>query len=306
MLIADFLESEVIIALKQMALLKAPGLDGMPQLFYQQFWQVMNHDVTNFVLSWLNSSTLPHPLNHTFITLIPKIKNPEYVHDFRPISLCNILYKVFSKVLAYRLKTLLPSMITEHQFAFTKDSLITDNIMIAFETLHCMKSHNSGPSRFMALKLDMSKAYDRVEWNFLENIMQKMGFNEQWIGLVMVCVRSVIYSILVNGEPKEMIQPSRGIRQRDPFSLFLFILLCTEGLHGLISNAANSRNIEGFSLCRRGSKLTRHHQTSLHSPCGLYGMNVIKCDSINPTTLSTSSLDWQRIAYKNFSQFNHH
>ena len=164
--------------------------------------------------------------------------------------------KFFPKVLAYRLKKLLPSMITEHQPAFTKDRLIIDNIMIAFETLHYMKSHNSGRPRFMALKLDMSKAYDRVEWNFLENIMRKMGFNEQWIGLVMVCVRSVTYSILVNGEPKGMIQPSRGIWQRDPFSLFLFILLCIERLHGLISNAANSGNIEGFSLCRRGSKLT--------------------------------------------------
>lgn len=89
--------------------------------------------------------------------------------------------------------------------------------MIAFETLHCMKSHNSGPFGFMALKLNMSKASNKAEWNFLENIMQKMGFNERWIGLVMVCVKYVMYSILVNGEPKGTIQPSRGIQQGTPF-----------------------------------------------------------------------------------------
>lgn len=127
-LIVDFLESEVILALKQMAPLKAPGFDRMPPLFYQQFWQVVNHDVTHFFLSWLNSSTLPYPLNDTFITLIPKIKNPKFADDFCAISFCNVLYKVFPKALANRLKKLLPSIITKHQFAFTKDHLITDKL----------------------------------------------------------------------------------------------------------------------------------------------------------------------------------
>lgn len=124
---------------------------------------MINQDVKTSVLSWLNSGTIPYPINHTFITLIPKTTYPEYVHEYRPISLCNVLYKIFSKVLANRLKKILPSIITEHQSAFVKDRLISDNTLVAFETLHCMKKHKIGETGFMAVKLDMSKAYDRVE-----------------------------------------------------------------------------------------------------------------------------------------------
>ena len=181
----------------------------------------------------MNQGTLPNSLNHTFITLIPKKKNPEFVTEYRPISLCNILYKIFSKVLANRLKRVLPHIISEHQSAFLKGRLITDNILVAFETLHYMKNHNSGKSGFMALKLDMSKAYDRVEWSFLRDIMKQMGFSDKWIALVMECVTTISYSLLVNGEPQGNIKPSRGIRQGDPLSPYLF-LLCFEGLHRLI------------------------------------------------------------------------
>ena len=132
------MENEVSKALQQMAPLKALGPNGMPPLFYQHFWSTVDKDVTSSILSWLNSGTLPHPINHTFITLIAKTDNPKYVHQFRPISLCNVLYKIFSKVLANRLKKVLPHIITEHQSAFTKDRLISDNILVAFETLHCI------------------------------------------------------------------------------------------------------------------------------------------------------------------------
>ena len=107
----------------------------------------------------------------------------------------------------------------------------------------------------MAIKLDMSKAYDRVEWGYLEAVMRKMGFDEKWIQLMMICITTVSYSILINGEPKGMINPTRGIRQGDPLSPFLF-LLCTEGLNGLIVQAANRGDIKGFALCRNGLRLT--------------------------------------------------
>ena len=238
-----------------MAPLKAPGPDGMPPIFFQHFWPLVGDEVTATILQFLNTAIFPCHLNHTFISLIPKVKNPELVSEFRPISLCNILYKIFSKILANRLKQVLPTLIMEHQSAFTKSHLISDNVLIAFESLHSIHNHKSKKDGYMAVKLDISKAYDRTEWSFVEAVMRRMGFIERWIQLIMVGVKTVSYSILVNGEPKGMIKPTHGIRQGDPLFPFLF-LLCTEGLHGLFSQAAGQGEIHGYSLCKNGPKLT--------------------------------------------------
>ena len=143
--------------------LKASGPDGMPPIFYQTFWLDIGMVFYDVVLFCLNSGTFLRSINHTFITLIPKVANPKTVAQFRPISLCNVIYKLLSKVLVNRLKPILNSIISEAQSAFIVDRVITDNILIAFETLHHMKTQCSGKIGFMALKLDMSKAYDRVE-----------------------------------------------------------------------------------------------------------------------------------------------
>ena len=249
------MEWEVEVALKQMAPLKALGPVSMLPLFYQNYWCLIGDVVTKTILSYLNSATIPHPLYHTFITLIPKIKNLVAVFDYCPISLCNVLYKIFSNVLANRLKKILTSIITEHQSAFTKHRLISDNILVAFETLHSMNIYKFSKSGYMAVKLDVSRAYDRVEWCFLEEVMRKLGFNERWIALMMICVKTVSYSMLVNGEPKGLIHPIRGIRQGDPLSPFLF-LLCTEGLNSLILQAKSEGSIHSFALSGRNPKLT--------------------------------------------------
>ena len=158
-----------------MAPLKAPGLDGMPPIFFQKFWNTVGDDVVEVVLSCLNFGTILPGLNHTFISLIPKVKSP--VTEFRPIALCNILYKLVSKVLANRLRKVLPHIISDFQSAFQSDKALSDNILVAFELLHHMKRRKSRKTGHMALKLDMSKAYDRLEWIFLQRIMEKMGFH---------------------------------------------------------------------------------------------------------------------------------
>ena len=212
-------------------------------------------DITEAVLSSLNSSSLLKSINHTFISLIPKVKNPERVTEFRPISLCNVIYKIISKVIANMLKPLLNSIISKTQSAFIAGRLITDNVLIAFELLHHMKTGCLGKIGFMALKLDISKAYDQVEWVFLKNILLRLGFQQSWVDLIMECVTSVSYSILVNGELEGMIYLSRGIRQGDPLSPYLF-LFWVEGLNAILRKAAIAEEIEGFSLCRRGPKIT--------------------------------------------------
>lgn len=216
---------------------------------------MIGEDIYSAVLECLNNYKIPSEINCTNITLIPKVKSPELISNFRPISLCNVVYKIVLKVLANRLKPILPFVISMNQSVFQASRVITDNILMAFETLHYMKHHQKDKLRFMALKLDMSKAYNRVEWVYLENIMKKMGFDTKWVNLIMECISSVTYSVLINGEPTQTIHPSRGLRQGDPLSPYLF-LLCFEGLHFLLQRAVKSRQIRGVSICKRGLRLT--------------------------------------------------
>ena len=147
--------------------------------------------------------------------------------------MCNILYKLVLKVLANRLTKILLDIISDTQSAFQSDKAISDNILVVFETLHHMKNKRVGKSGFMIMKFDMSKTYDQVEWGFLCCLMKRMSFHDRWINLIFGCISSVSYSVLVNGEPHGDIKPTRGIRQGDPLSPYLF-LLCLEWLNGLI------------------------------------------------------------------------
>ena len=133
-LLQPFHASEVQIALKQMEANTAPGPNGLPPIFYKQFWAKIGDEVSTVVLAVLNSGIIPPNLNHTFITLIPKIQSPRRVTDFRPISLSNVLYKLIAKVLANRLKKFLPELISETQSAFMSGRLIIDNILISHIT----------------------------------------------------------------------------------------------------------------------------------------------------------------------------
>lgn len=221
--------------MKQMAPMKAPDPDGMPSLFSHHFWNILDSDVTFSILSAeprYPTSSLKSYLCCTH----SKDKILSICTNFDQLAFVMCYSNFFSKVLANRLKTLLPTIITEHQSSFTKYHLISDNILVAFETSHSMQKYNPTKSGFMATILDMIKAYDHVEWSFLEELKKKIGFNERWIHLTMLCVKIVTYSILINDEPRGLIHPTRGIRQRDPLSPFLF-LLCIEGLNGLIKHA---------------------------------------------------------------------
>ncbi|XP_050211630.1 uncharacterized protein LOC126661804 [Mercurialis annua] len=195
------------------------------------------------------SGELPCWLNDTAITLIPKKNSPELISDFIPISLCNMVYKVIAKVMVNRMKHVMSSIISENQSAFVADRLITNNFLIAFEIGHYMRRKRRGKLGSVAPKIDMSKAYDHVRWSFVRNMMVRLGFSDQWVKLVMSCVTSVHYSKIGSYADMVPIIPSRGLRQGDPLSPYLFII-CAEGLSLLLSDAERRQQIHGISICR--------------------------------------------------------
>lgn len=200
-LVREVSADEVWSALKHMHPSKAPGPDGFSPRFYQHFWSLVGEDVVAAIRCFLESDDLMRNLNCTHVTLIPKVKKPKHMTHLRPISLCNVLYKIGSKVLANRLKPLLHGVISPYQSAFVPGRLISDNSLVAFEIAHFLKRRREGKVGFGALKLDMSKAYDRVEWSFLLAILQQLGFDARWISWIMRCVTTVSYSFLLNGTP---------------------------------------------------------------------------------------------------------
>lgn len=244
-----YTEDEIRKAIKQMHPDKAPGPDGMTPIFYQKFWSVVRRDVIAVILGILNDGHNPKPLNHTHIVLIPKIKNPSSPKDFRPISLCNVIFRIITKVIANRVKSILSHVISATQSAFLPGRIITDNAMTAFEIFHSMKHKKRGRKGIMAMKLDMSKAYDRVEWKFLEEVMSKLGFCNNWINLVMRCVTTVSYAVKINGTPTETFYPGRGLRQGDPLSPYLF-LLCAEAFSALLKQSERAGRMHGVAVTK--------------------------------------------------------
>jgi hypothetical protein len=183
-------------------ILKHQALMVCPLFFYKNIWHIVGDRIKQEVLVVLNGGPMPEGWNKTIIVLIPKTSPPCMLKDLRPISLfslCNVLYKLISKVLTNRLKRFLAAIISLSQSAFVLGRLITDNVLLSFELSHYLKSKKKVLEGLAALKLDMSKAYDRIEWDFLRKMMIWLCFQERWVQLLMKCVTSVSYKIKING-----------------------------------------------------------------------------------------------------------
>ncbi|KAA3469529.1 reverse transcriptase [Gossypium australe] len=224
-LLKDFTDNEIKKAFNQMDPRKAPG--GGKDVDY---------------------------LNDTIIVLIPKIKEPVDLTNFRPISLCRVVYKIIAKVLANRLTETLPLCISQNQSAFVPGRIIHDNILVAHEMVHYLQSTKNGPNKGFVIKLDMSKAYDRVEWDFIEEVTNKIGYANEWVKKIMRCVRSVRYVVKCNSILSETIVPERGLRQGDPLSPYLF-LFCMEAFSKLLTRAQNNNMIKGIRASINGPRI---------------------------------------------------
>ncbi|GAA0170860.1 hypothetical protein LIER_25033 [Lithospermum erythrorhizon] len=232
---------EVKHAVFDMSANKSTSPDSMTLYFFQCFWHIVSNDIVRAVDSFFFISHLLRSVNHTHACLIPKTLSPINLTELRPISLCNIVTKIIGNVMTNRMRPVLMAIISENKSAFLPGCMIPDNILIAREVLHFMNHSKSVRNTNMAIKHDMSKAYDRVEWKFLEALMLKLGFCCKWVDWTMSLVSTVSYSFLINGVPCGFIRPTRGIRQEE--------LTC------MMREAKERRTLTGIKISRDSSSI---------------------------------------------------
>jgi hypothetical protein len=208
---------------------------------------LLKEDVIIAVLEFFDTGQMPDGVNDTCIVLIPKVPYPESLKDFRPISLCNVIYKIVSKCIVNRLRPLLHDIISPSHSAFIQGRMITDNALIAFECLHAINSNSDERGNFCVYKLDLSKVYDRVDWIFLKNVLLKLGFNSSWVQRVMACVTSVCYVVHFNGALSAPFTPTRGLRQGDPLPPYLFLFVAN-GLSMLINRKVETNALKELKI----------------------------------------------------------
>ena len=214
--------------------------------FYISAWAWIGDDVANVVRNFYTTGVLPPHINDTHIALISKKLVCHLPSDFRPISLCNVVYKIIAKSLANRLKKHLPDYIHPSQQAFIKGRRIRNNIIVAQEIAHSF-SLTSWKSHDFMLKIDLAKAFDRIEWNFIVSALARKGFHGHFINLVHACISSPMFSVIINGQSSAKFSSSRGIRQGCPLSPYLFVFAVNE-LALTLQDALQTNQLVGISL----------------------------------------------------------
>ena len=183
-------------------------------------------------------------MNSTFLALIPKKQKLTDFGDFIPISCCNVVYKLIAKIIAQRMKSILSQIILEEQFGFLFNRQIHDTVSLAQEAIHLINKYKL---KAFSLKHDLSKAYDRVNWTFLRLLLIQLGFSIDLVNLIMGCVTSTSFTVLINGTPSSFFRPLRGLTQGCPLSPFIFLLVA-EALSRIIHNVKENMLIKGIKV----------------------------------------------------------
>nr|XP_048336943.1 uncharacterized protein LOC107411956 [Ziziphus jujuba var. spinosa] len=239
---------EIHNTVKRMHPIKAPGPDGMPALFFQKYWSTVGEDVVSLIQNAFRTIIFPPAINNTYMVLIPKTKQISSFNHLRPISLCNSVYKALSKLLADRIRPFLDKIISPFQAAFIPGRWIGENSILANELVHTFKQKKKGQG-LVAFKIDMQKAYDRVDWGVLTRILSKLGFSHKINGLILRCISTESVELLLNGSVCGKVNMERGIRQGDPLSPFLFIIY-SELLSRMLQKLEREGKIHGVKIGR--------------------------------------------------------
>lgn len=247
MLEAEVTGEEIQKVLFAMQSYKSPGPDGFPCEFFKATWSILGHDFVVAVQSVFKYGFLPKGVNSTILALIPKKMDSMEMKDYRPIACCNVLYKVVSKILANRLKQLLPRIVSENRSAFIKGRLLMENVLLASEMV---KDYHK-PSIFprCVMKVDISKALDSVQWEFVLKGLEVLGFPVKFIHWIRLCITSPSLSVQVNGDLAGYLQSARGLRQGCSLSRYLFVL-CMNILSKKIDKAVMEKKFKYHPCCQ--------------------------------------------------------
>jgi ribonuclease HI/exonuclease III len=254
-LLEEVTQQEIKEALDQMHPDKAPGPDGFTARFYQHCWEIIKSDLTKMIKKSQVSHKLGGGTNSAFLALIPKEKGALTFSRFRPISLCNTSYKILAKVIANRLKNILPNIVPENQGGFIKGRQIADNIVLVQEALHTSLGKKD---KGMIIKLDLANAFDRVNHNFLFAVMKKFGFDESFVNWIRACINSPWIAPMVNGRATRFFKASRGLRQGCPLSPLLYAIQAAV-LSYQLEHARTTSNLKGLQIAH-GVKEINHAQ----------------------------------------------